>query len=575
MSRIQLSVRPIPERARLMLEQQGLHPLLARLYAARGLTDAAEASALLKHLLAPAQLDHAEDAARLLADAIERGEKLCVVADYDCDGATACAVAVRGLRMLGGIVDFIVPNRFETGYGLSPDVVKLVEQHPRLGKPDWIITVDNGIASVDGVDAANARGIRVLVTDHHLPGPALPAAACIVNPNQPGCGFPSKHLAGVGVMFYVLLAARAELRSRGRFDESTQPRLDKLLDLVALGTVADVVRLDANNRRLVAQGLARMRSGQMQAGVAALFKVAGRSAATANTFDLGFALGPRINAAGRLADMSLGIACLLADDDAAAFGLAQQLDSINRERRDIEAEMQDVARLFIEQDGLADRAGIVLYDAAWHQGVVGIVAGRIKERFWRPTIAFAPASDAPAQGAMELRGSGRSIPGLHLRDALDLVSKRLPGVIRKFGGHAMAAGLTILDEHVEVFGEAFEAVCREWLDEAALTRRLETDGPLPLPLMQPETADLIDAQVWGQGFAAPVFCDTFEVLNQRLLKERHLKLALRKGNAGFDAIWFNHADTLPARATIAFRLVHDRYMGASRLQLQIEHAEPA
>ncbi|HET7773346.1 MAG TPA: DHHA1 domain-containing protein, partial [Burkholderiaceae bacterium] len=481
---------------------------------------------------------------------------------------------VRGLRMLGAVVDFIVPNRFETGYGLSPDVVKLVEQHPRLGKPDWIITVDNGIASVDGVDAANAAGIRVLVTDHHLPGPHLPRAACIVNPNQPGCGFPSKHLAGVGVMFYVLLATRAELRVRGRFDETTQPRLDRLLDLVALGTVADVVRLDANNRRLVAQGIARMRSGQMQPGVAALFKVAGRNAATANTFDLGFALGPRINAAGRLADMSLGIACLLTDDGAEALRLAQQLDSINRERRDIEAEMQDVARLVIEQDGLGDRAGIVLYDAAWHQGVVGIVAGRIKERFWRPTIAFAPAVDAPTGGAMELRGSGRSIPGLHLRDALDLVAKRLPGVIRKFGGHAMAAGLTILDQHVELFGQTFEAVCREWLDEAALTRRLETDGPLPLQMMQPETADLIDAQVWGQGFAAPVFCDTFEVLNQRLLKDKHLKLALRKGNAGFDGIWFNHADSLPPRARIAYRLVHDRYMGASRLQLQIEHAEP-
>jgi single-stranded-DNA-specific exonuclease len=575
MNRIEISERSVPERARLMLEQQGLHPLLARLYAARGLTDAAQASAQLKHLLAPADLDHAADAARLLADAIERGERLCIVADYDCDGATACAVAVRGLRMLGAVVDFIVPNRFETGYGLSPDVVTLVEQHPRLGKPDWIITVDNGIASVDGVEAANERGIRVLVTDHHLPGPHLPRAACIVNPNQPGCGFPSKHLAGVGVMFYVLLATRAELRTRGRFDEATQPRLDRLLDLVALGTVADVVRLDANNRRLVAQGIARMRSGQLQPGIAALFKVAGRSAAVANTFDLGFALGPRINAAGRLADMSLGIACLLADDEAEALRLAQQLDSINRERRDIEAEMQDVARLVIEQDGLADRAGIVLYDAAWHQGVVGIVAGRIKERFWRPTIAFAPAVDAPTAGAMELRGSGRSIPGLHLRDALDLVAKRLPGVIRKFGGHAMAAGLTILDEHVELFGQTFETVCREWLDEAALTRRLETDGPLPLPMMQPETADLIDAQVWGQGFAAPVFCDTFEVLNQRLLKDKHLKLALRKGNAGFDGIWFNHADTLPARARIAYRLVHDRYMGASRLQLQIEHAEPA
>jgi single-stranded-DNA-specific exonuclease len=572
MTPTKLVARRAQPRAQAMLEQAGLHPLLARLFAARGAQSAGDVSGKLQDLLPPAALLNIQAAATLLADAIQKQERLCIVADYDCDGATACAVAVRGLTMLGtapGSVDYLVPNRFETGYGLSPDVVKLAANHPRLGKPDWLITVDNGIASVEGVAQANAQGIRVLVTDHHLPGSTLPAAACIVNPNQPGCGFASKDLAGVGVMFYVLLALRQELRQRGAFTQANQPRLDGLLDLVALGTVADVVRLDANNRILVAQGLQRMRAGRMQAGVAALFQVAGRDARRATTFDLGFALGPRINAAGRLADMSLGIACLLADEFAQATQIAQQLDAINRERRDVQAAMQDDALDAIADQSLAARAGIVLHQAHWHQGVVGVVAGRIKELYWRPTIAFAPADETLAT----LRGSGRSIPGLHLRDALDLVSKRAPGVIQKFGGHAMAAGLSIAAQDLPAFSASFEDVCDELLPPSARQRALETDGAITPQDMTTPLVEMLNAQVWGQGFAAPLFEDTFTVLNQRLVKDAHLKLTLEKAGTQLNAIWFNHTELLPTQARLAYRLAADNYQGRDAVQLMIEHHE--
>jgi single-stranded-DNA-specific exonuclease len=572
MNAARLVPRPPAPRAQAILEQAGVAPLLARLFASRGVASAAEVDSKLQDLLAPASLMSAPRAAQLLADAIARKERICIVADYDCDGATACAVALRGLAMLGaapGTVDYLVPNRFETGYGLSPDVVKLVCEHPRLGKPDWIITVDNGIASAEGVAAANAAGIRVLVTDHHLPGAQLPAAACIVNPNQPGCGFPSKDMAGVGVMFYVLLALRQELRDRGAFTAGEQPRLDGLLDLVALGTVADVVRLDANNRILVAQGLQRMRTGRLQPGVAALFTVAGRDARRTTTFDLGFALGPRINAAGRLADMSLGIACLLTDDFAQAADIAQQLDAINRERRDVQAAMQDDALDAIADQSLAARAGIVLHQEHWHQGVVGVVAGRIKELYWRPTIAFAPADDTLAV----LRGSGRSIPGLHLRDALDLVSKRAPGVIQKFGGHAMAAGLSIAAQDLALFSASFEAVCDELLPLSARQRALETDGAIAPQDMNTPLVELLNAQVWGQGFAAPLFEDTFTVLNQRLVKDAHLKLTLEKAGTQLNAIWFNHTEPLPPQARLAYRLAADNYQGRDAVQLMIEHCE--
>ena len=561
-----IAIRPCPPREAELLREGGIHPVLARLYAARGLSDPGELSSELGALIQPSGLLHIDRAAQFLADSIAAGKRMVIVADYDCDGATACATALRGLRAMGANVDFIVPNRFEYGYGLTPEIVELTA---REKSPDIIITVDNGIASIEGVEEAKRRGIDVVVTDHHLPGEQLPDARVIVNPNQPACGFPSKHLAGVGVVFYVLLALRAELRRRGVFDAQTQPKLDSLLDLVALGTVADVVRLDSNNRILVAQGLKRMRAGRMHPGVAALFRVSGRAARTASPFDLGFALGPRLNAAGRLEDMSLGIECLLTDDEGHAWELAQQLNDINLKRREIEAEMQDAALLHLDDFQPADSTTICVYDDGWHQGVIGIVASRLKERFYRPTITFAPAGDGL------IKGSGRSIPGFHLRDALDLVSKRAPGVIDKFGGHAMAAGLSLRAEALEHFRAAFEAVGQAWLTESQLERVVETDGPLEDGCYTTQFIELLDGQVWGQGFAPPVFCDEFRVLSQRILKERHLKLMLEKNGTRYDAIWFGHTDALGERARVAFRLDANEYNGVTRVQLLVEHAEPA
>ncbi len=562
-----IATRPYSFRNAEMLRQSGVHPVLARLFAARGLADVRELSNEFAALIPPAQLTQVEDAAGYLADAIGARKRLVIVADYDCDGATACAVALRGLRMLGANVDYIVPNRFEYGYGLTPEIVELTV---REKSPDVIVTVDNGIASIDGVDEANRRGIDVVVTDHHLPGDRLPDARVIVNPNQPHCGFPSKNLAGVGVMFYVLLALRAELRKRGAFDAATQPRLDALLDLVALGTVADVVKLDANNRILVAQGLKRMRDGRMQPGIAALFRAAGREARRASPFDLGFGLGPRLNAAGRLADMSLGIECLTTDDEGRAWAIASQLDTINRERREIESGMQDTAMALLDDFEPANRSTITVFDAGWHQGVIGIVASRLKEKFYRPTITFAPAGDG-----ISVKGSGRSIAGFHLRDALDLVSKRAPSLIDKFGGHAMAAGLTLRTENLDAFTHAFEDVGREWLAGSALERVIETDGALEDAYFTPQFVSLLDEQVWGQGFAAPVFCDSFRVLNQRVLKDKHLKLTLEKHGRRYDAIWFGHTDALPEQAQVAFRLDNNEYNGVTRVQLLVEHAQGA
>jgi single-stranded-DNA-specific exonuclease len=561
-----ITTRPCPVRTSEMLRQDGVHPVLARVYASRGLTDARELASELQALSPPSGLKHIDAAAVFLADAIAAGKKMTIVADYDCDGATACATALRGLRMMNANVDFIVPNRFEYGYGLTPEIVELAA---RLANPDIIITVDNGIASIDGVAEAKRRGIDVVVTDHHLPGDTLPEARVIVNPNQPECGFPSKHLAGVGVVFYVLLALRAELRRRGVYDQQNQPRLDCLLDLVALGTVADVVRLDANNRILVAQGIKRMRAGRMQPGIAALFRVASREARSASPFDLGFAVGPRLNAAGRLDDMSLGIECLVTDDEGRAWAIAQQLNEINLKRREIEAEMQDTALLHLDQFQPADSSTICVFDDGWHQGVIGIVASRLKEKFYRPTITFAPA------GAGMIKGSGRSIPGFHLRDALDLVSKRLPNLIDKFGGHAMAAGLSLRADALGAFTEAFEAVGRAWLTEAQLERVIETDGPLEDAYYTTSFIELMDGQVWGQGFAAPVFCDEFQVLSQRILKERHLKLLLERNGKRYDAIWFGQTADVGARARIAFRLDANEYNGVTKVQLLVEHAEPA
>jgi single-stranded-DNA-specific exonuclease len=557
-----LVVRDFDPAAARRLAGEGLPAALARVLAARGVERLEETRLLLAGLTAPGAMSHVDDAARLLADAIEAGARLLIVADYDCDGATACAVGVRGLRAMGAEVDYLVPNRFEYGYGLTPEIVELAAQR----QPDLLITVDNGIASVEGVARANELGIGVLVTDHHLPGAVLPAAACIVNPNQPGCGFPSKHLAGVGVMFYVLLALRAELRSRGHFGEDTQPRLDALLDLVALGTVADVVRLDRNNRILVAQGLQRIRSGRLHAGIAALFQVAGRDARIARASDLGFAIGPRINAAGRLTDMTVGIECLVTDSFERGLELAQQLDQLNRERRALESDMQLDALAAIDEATVDSRSTICLFDEDWHQGVVGLVASRVKEKFHRPTIAFARA------GERELRGSGRSIEGVHLRDTLDLVTKRAPSLVSRFGGHAMAAGLTLPAELYERFAAEFEEATCATCDRALFARSVATDGPLAAAEIGLSLINAIDEHVWGQGFPAPLFDNEFDVLEQRLLKDRHLKLSLVLDGRRFDAIWFRHTERLPAHVRLAYRPVADDYMGARRLQLVIEHA---
>lgn len=566
-SPLQITQRSAPLSTIQTLSQQGLHPLLARLFATRGIREGVETELSLKHLPSPEQLLGAQEAAVLLADAIEAEARILIVADYDCDGATACAVGVRGLRMMGADVAYFVPNRFETGYGLTPAVVDLAMAFA----PEVLVTVDNGIASVEGVAAAREAGLTTLITDHHLPGNTLPDADVIVNPNQPGCPFPSKNLAGVGVIFYVLMALRAELRERGYFVDKAEPPIADLLDLVALGTVADVVKLDRINRILVQQGVARMRAGKMQAGLRGLFAVAGREYPTASGFDLGFALGPRLNAAGRLADMGLGIECLITDDAAHGLEIAKQLDTLNRERRSIEADMQSEALTMLENLNIADAPGLALYVPEWHEGVIGIVAGRLKEKFHRPVIAFAQGKPG------ELKGSGRSIPGIHLRDVLDLVTKRAPDVIIRFGGHAMAAGLTIVAERFDEFCATFHAVLEETTDPALLTRTLETDGSLESGYTSLDTAKLLESQIWGQGFPAPLFVDEFQVEQQRLLKDKHLKLRLQRGTARFEAIYFNFTDgellEVPPRVRCAYRLGVNTYNGVSSVQLMLEHLE--
>ncbi len=570
---MKIIVRDTPPRAAWALEQAGIHPLLAQLYAARGVASAAELDDGLARLLPPGDLLGIDAAAALLADAIASEQRLCIVADYDCDGATACAVAVRGLRLLGARhVDYLVPDRVTDGYGLTAPIAERVKERGA----DVLITVDNGIGSAEGVECAQALGMRTLITDHHLPAAQVPTADAIVNPNQPGCGFASKHLAGVGVMFYVLLALRSELRTRGVFDTASQPKLDALLPLVALGTVADVVALDANNRRLVAQGLKRIRAGAMPAGMAALFNVAGRKAVAATTFDFGFALGPRINAAGRLADMTIGIECLLTDDPSHADALARTLDSINRERRDIEAGMRDQALLLAENLFSADDhppPAISVFDADFHQGVVGIVASRIKDKLHRPTFVFAPSS-APGH-AGELNGSGRSIAGFHLRDAIDLVSKRHPGVLLQFGGHAMAAGCTIAAGQFEVFEQALAQIASEWLDASTLTRRIATDGPLAPQYCRADVVDTLHREVWGQGFAPPTFSEEVQVLSQRLVgaDKNHLSLKLLHHGQPVDGVWFGRSEPLPSKVLLAFRLDINEWKGERKVQFLIDGAQ--
>ncbi|TAK44645.1 MAG: single-stranded-DNA-specific exonuclease RecJ [Betaproteobacteria bacterium] len=560
---MKIVVRRYAEADRQALLGAGVHPVLARLFAARRIRSAAELQLDAARLLPPAQLMHCERAAQLLADLLAHRKRLLIAADYDADGATACAVGIRALRLFGAEVEYLVPDRFKLGYGLSPELVDLAAER----RPDLLITVDNGIASVEGVRRAKALGIATLITDHHLPGDALPEAECIVNPNQPGCTFPSKALAGVGVMFYVMLALRAELRRRGGFNGRPEPNLAALTDLVALGTVADVVPLDANNRILVAQGLRRLRTGLAKPGLTALLRAAGRAPAEASCFDLGFVLGPRLNAAGRLADMSQGIECLITDDDARAANAAQELDRLNRERRRIEGDMLDEAVAVLAR--LADPPGatICLFEPGWHQGVVGIVASRVRERLHRPTVCFARAGNA------ELRGSGRSIPGFHLRDCLDLVAKRAPGLLLRFGGHAQAAGLTLREADYEHFADLFERAAGELLPESERLRVVETDGELEAAYHSLEVAQMLEGQIWGQGFPQPLFCDTFAVESQRVVGERHLKLRLLKDGRRFEAMRFNALEALPPRVRAAYRLMVNEFNGLKSVQLTLEHVE--
>lgn len=572
--------REVPPRAAWALEQEGVHPLLARLFAARGVQDIGELDDGLNLLQPPEQMLGARAAALLLADTMAAGQRVCIVADYDCDGATACATALRGMSLLGAplgwnAVDYLVPDRVADGYGLTPSIAARVKARGA----DVLVTVDNGIASVDGVAHARALGLQVLITDHHLPAMLdgqvqLPQDCVIVNPSQPGCGFISKSIAGVGVMFYVLLALRAELRARGAFDLKTQPRIDSLLPLVALGTVADVVKLDAHNRRLVAQGLKRIRAGALPAGLSALFQVANRRSATANSLDLGYAIGPRLNAAGRLADMTLGIACLTTDDPARAAELAQQLDAINRERKALEGEMREQALQLAEalwDESEQPPPALCLYDPDFHEGVVGIVAARLKDKLHRPTFVF--ASSQASGKEHELKGSGRSIPGFHLRDALDLIAKRHPGLLLRFGGHSAAAGCTIAEEDFDRFDQELQRIAAEWLDLPTLQRQLEADGPLDPQYRRVEMIDILQQEVWGQGFAPPLFCEEVDVVSQRLVGGKHLQLKLRHGGEPVDGIWFGHADPLPARVRLAYRLDADEWQGQRRLRFMVEGAE--
>jgi single-stranded-DNA-specific exonuclease len=582
----QVLARDVPRGAVAALEAAGLPPLLARIYAARGIATATAVAVEFEHLAAPAAMLNLGDMAARLADAVAARKKLLIVADYDADGATACAVGMRGLRAFGADVNYLVPNRFEYGYGLTPEIVRLA--HERF-RPDILITVDNGIASLDGVAEATRLGMATLITDHHLPGPRLPEALCIVNPNQPGCGFPSKHLAGVGVMFYLMLALRAELRQRGAFGsslghpalragtgqtlphpsslKSDEPNLADLLPLVALGTIADVVPLDQNNRILVHQGLARIRAGRAQPGIAALFRVADRDPRRATARDLGFVLGPRLNAAGRLTDMALGIECLVTADAGQALVMAAELDRLNRERRTIEAGMEDAAFAAMESQDPGDRRTLSLFDPSWHPGVVGIVAGRVKDRYHRPAFAFARGNPG------EIRGSGRSIAALHLRDALVRVDVSEPGLILKFGGHAAAAGLTLREADFERFRAAFEEAGRALLSPADLDSVIETDGPLAPGDCTPATVTLLAAPIWGQGFPPPRFCDEFDVAAQRVVAGKHLKLVLAQGALRLEAIRFRWTENAPRRVRAVYQPAINDYNGMTSLQLNIEYWE--
>jgi single-stranded-DNA-specific exonuclease len=569
---MRIEARPLPA---VLPDLGNLPPLLTRLYAARGVQSAAELDKGLARLIPYQQMKGMDAAVELLVQGLQQGQRMLIVGDFDADGATASTVGLLGLRMLGAThVDYLVPNRFEYGYGLTPEIVAVaLERQPQL-----LITVDNGISSVEGVAAAKAAGLTVLVTDHHLPGAELPAADAIVNPNQPGCEFPSKAMAGVGVMFYVLLALRARLREIGWFTaQRPEPNLGELLDLVALGSVADVVPLDANNRILVHQGLARIRAGRARPGLRAILEVAGRDHRRITSTDLGFILGPRLNAAGRLDDMSLGIECLLCDDEALARDMAVQLDQLNQDRKAIEQGMQREALAQLKDLPLADMPfGLCLFEADWHQGVIGILASRLKERYHRPAIAFADAGNGV------LKGSARSVPGLHIRDALDAVAAKHPQLISKFGGHAMAAGLSLPQENFGAFAVAFDAEVRRQLCEDDLTGRLLSDGALSIEEFHlPLAKELRNAGPWGQHFPEPLFHGVFQLTQQRIVGERHLKVVLKSecGSVQLDGIAFGVDRELWPNPTVrwvelAYKLDVNEYRGQETVQLLIAHIQP-
>lgn len=556
---------------------QNLPPLLRRLYAARGVTSDDQLSYTLRHLASPFELRGIERAVELLADAITQKQRVLVLGDFDADGATSTAVAMLGLSMLGlKSIDFRVPSRFADGYGLTPGIIERLQEEGEL--PDLLVTVDNGISAIEGVDAAKKLGIKVVVTDHHLAGKTLPDADAIVNPNQPGCAFLSKNAAGVGVMFYVLTALRKKLREAGRLPQP-EPNLGNLLDLVALGTVADVVPLDHNNRIFVEQGLRRIRQGEARPGILALLEVAGREHTNISSTDLGFVVGPRLNAAGRLDDMSVGIACLLADSPDEARRLARELDTFNRERRTIEKDMktqaQDLlASMSLDLEGLP--WGLALFDQDWHQGVIGILAARIREQTHRPTIAF-----APDENGVDIKGSARSIPGLHIRDVLAVVDSRHPGVMHKYGGHAMAAGMTLARSDFDTFTRAFDAAVRDTLTAADLEAAITTDGPLSSDELSLETAALLKrAGPWGQHFPEPLFDGEFRVVSQRIVGENHLKLVLQPvdGSGIIDAIAFNTGPEVPDYTRTGVRVVYkpdaNTFRGRTNLQLLVDYLEP-
>ena len=561
--------RPLPPDIKL----PDVMPVLARVYAARQIMSPVQLECEMEYLLPPSRLLGIDTAVDLLVTALRDEQRILIVADFDADGATSCALMVRALRALGAVdVRYIVPNRFEYGYGLTPEIVEVAAQQ----RPDLIVTVDNGISSVDGVAHARSLGIRVLITDHHLPGPQLPAADAIVNPNQPGDLFASKNMAGVGVAFYVMTALRARLRANGWFNARTEPKLAQLLDLVALGTVADVVPLDHNNRILVAQGLRRINTGRTKPGIKALLEVAGRRPGHLVAADLAFCVAPRLNAAGRLDDMSLGIECLLTDDSETALQLARRLDELNRARRVIEEQMQQQALGALDGLRLDGELpwGLCLLEDDWHQGVIGIVAGRLKERLHRPVIAFAPAGDD------EIKGSARSIPNFHIRDALDAIAARYPGLLIKFGGHAMAAGLTLARKDFTAFSAAFDAQARRHLEAAQLHGDILSDGEVPASAMNLALAERVrNGGPWGQGFPEPIFDGEFYVVEQKLLNDKHLKLRLRflDDDKSIDAIAFRRdtqvAGAPPAKVRVAYKLDVNEYQGYRSVQLVVEHIE--